>query len=100
VQFGWQGATQVPFSQVLPGAQLPHEPLQPSEPQFLPAQAGWQVTTQAPASQVLPGSQLPHVPPQPSSPQALPLQSGWQVGPQEEQEVHKPAQISSQAVQQ
>jgi hypothetical protein len=72
--FGTQFCVQ---AQLLPVAQLPQEPPQPSGPQARPLQLGVQAP-HWPLLQDWPLEQLPQEPPQPSGPQASP----WQLGVQ------------------
>jgi len=79
VQFGLQLFSHWPQAlQNCPPEHVPQLPVQPSEPQFLPAQFGWQLLTQVPFWHVWSPPQLPQMPPQPSGPHCLPEQLGIQ----------------------
>lgn len=69
---------QVPALQLVPEAQLPHDPPQPSLPQVFAPQLGVH-TLQLPLLQIEPLAQAPHEPPQPSSPQVCEPQLGVQL---------------------
>ena len=59
---------------------VPHEPPQPSSPQFLPLQSGVHAAVHRPsaAQNGALTPQVPHEPPQPSSPHCLPAHLGAQ----------------------
>jgi hypothetical protein len=65
-----------PLEQLMPAAQLPQEPPQPSLPQVLPAHCGVQM--HCPLALQLPEKHVPQLPPHPSGPQVFPAHCGAQ----------------------
>jgi hypothetical protein len=74
----------VAVSHILPDAQVPQEPPQPSSPHHRPVQSGTHIVVQLPATQLSPGAQAAPQPPQFAGSvivsTQLPPQSAWPIG--------------------